>query len=166
MESFLRDQYIIAFLWGYLVWGFISSYIVSKVMACVWDKTTDGYKKIGKKVPFYLDNKNREPFKWAPRMIGIIERFFYTSAVVLNQFVLIGIWIAFKIIGEWGDIAYYKNTSDDDEIRDGITRIRANNYLIGNALSLLFGILGGVWFHIALNQNFLIELIQKNLRGY
>lgn len=155
------DQYTVAFVFGYLTWGFISDVVVSKIVLSVWEKTTESYKKTGKPVPFWLDNEKREPFNWAPRLIGVLERIFYTSAVVFGQFTLIILWIAFKVIGEWSDISSskYRNKSEEE---GGTTRIRANNFLIGNAFSLLFGIAGGIIFRLTLNQNFLAELIQKS----
>lgn len=73
---------------------------------------------------------------------------------------LIGLWLAFKIIGEWHDAPINKDKEKKDE--DKVNRVRANNFLIGNAVSLIFGILGGVFFRLILNHNFLQNLIQKS----
>ena len=168
MKIFLEDPYVMAFFWGYIAFGLVSYILTDIIMACVWEKTTCSYKEMYKSSPPpELDNEKRKPFNWAPRLIGILERIFYTSAVAFGQFVLIGVWIAFKIIGEWGDLSFINNKhtvkkSKPDESMGGTTRIRANNFLIGSAFSLLFGILGGVLFRLTLSNNFLVELIQKS----
>lgn len=138
------------------MWGIASHFIVKKIMLRVWGKTTASYKEMypKRKVPPELDSKKRLSFKWAPATIGILERIFYTTAIVFNQNLLIGVWVAFKIIGEWSDFSSKRNPNE------GITRIRANNFLIGSALSLIFGIIGGVLFWLVINQNFIADRIQ------
>jgi len=163
MESFLRDQYIYAFLVGYITWGIISHFAVKKIMSRVWERTTLSYKKMypRNKVPPELDSEKRKPFNWAPSTIGVFERILYTSAIIFNQVLLIGIWAAFKIIGEWSDISSSSKKSSKNA-DGGVSRIRANNFLIGNALSLIFGILGGVIFWLVVNPNFIVERLQNS----
>lgn len=164
MESFLTNQYFIAFIYGYVLSGFIADLLVNRFMLYVQKRTSQSYKDMyGVSPPPGLDLKKRVFFSWAPRTIGILERIFYTSAIIFNQFALIGIWLVFKAIGEWSDIpSKYEN--DQSEARKSSTRIRANNFLIGTALSLLLGILGGIWFRLTLDPNFLAELIQKSYK--
>lgn len=172
--NILTNKYVVAFLWGYIVTGVLGDIITGMIMRRVWDKTTESYEEVldtkkNKKatdegVPFWLNGKNRKPFNWAPRLVGIIERFLYTTAVIFNQFGLIGIWLVFKAIGDWSDFSSMnkKNKDGKDDIEEGTTRIRANNFLIGTGITLIFGILGGIVFRCAIDQNFLVEIINKS----
>lgn len=164
MENFLRNQYFVAFVYGYLLVGFVADLIISKIMIYVQEKAANSYKEMyGADPPIGLDSEKRKSFSWGPRIIGVIERIFYTSAIVFNQFTLIGVWLVFKAIGEWSDFPS-RNRENREKVKEGTTRIRANNFLIGNAVSLLSGILGGVIFRLTLDFNFLANLIQKSYK--
>lgn len=93
----------------------------------------------------YLPSKVREPFEWAPQIIGIVERVIYTSSIILNQYGGIAVWMAVKVIGEWGDTADEKGK---------ITRIRVNNFLINSGVSLILGVIGGLLFRLIIGEDF------------
>jgi O-antigen/teichoic acid export membrane protein len=149
----ILHSYISAIFFGYIVFGFIADYLAVKIQSKIWRKTESSCKKSGRGSLKFMQPSYREPFSWAPRTVGIIERIIYTSAIVSNQFALIGIWVALKIIGEWSD-------GSSNKEKDGISRVRANNFLIGTGASLIFGILGGIIFRLLINPSYLLNLIQ------
>jgi len=175
-ESFLLvffyNNYTIAFIWGYVIWGLISDIVVNKVMENIREKTKTSkqeQRKLSRNIKELspeLDSAIRKPFKWAPRQIGRLERILYTTAIIFNQFALIGVWFVFKAIGEWKDNYpsrdYFEKAFSKKEIETGTTRIRANNFLIGSAWSLIFGIIGGFIFRYILDPNFIINLINNS----
>lgn len=164
-NRFLYSQYVIAFIIGYVLLGIIADFLTNLIVRTVWQKTTTSWREvhgIKKPIPLWLDSEKRKHFSWAPRMIGVLERFLYTTAIIFNQFALIGIWLVFKAIGDWSDFSSTKNKEDDRGIKEGTTRIRANNFLIGTGITLIFGILGGVLFRYTLDQNFLVNLIKTS----
>lgn len=61
-------------------------------------------------------------------ILGILERISYTSAMLIGQPEWIGVWLVLKISSQWG---VWK-----DE------RYKYNIFLIGNLLSVMFGVLG------------------------
>lgn len=172
IETILTNKYIVAFLWGYVVTGFLGDIFTGMIMRRVWDKTTESYRNVfriknhkeatSNNIPFWLHSKHRRPYNWAPRIIGVLERLFYTTAIIFNQFALIGVWLVFKAIGDWSDFSSTNRKGDKNDIEEGTTRIRANNFLIGTGITLIFGIVGGVLFRYTLDQNFLVNLIQTS----
>ena len=67
------------------------------------------------------------------RTLGLLERIFYTTCVVLGQPAGIAAWLAIKVLTRWGDEENrWANISE------------ANIYLIGNLLSVFFGAGGGL----------------------
>jgi hypothetical protein len=63
---------------------------------------------------------------------GVAERFLYTSTILLGKPEGIAVWLAFKAIMRW------KTTEDTRHIPGGAI------YLIGTALSLVLGVVGGL----------------------
>jgi hypothetical protein len=67
------------------------------------------------------------------RWLGIFERFLYTSCIIFGEPTGIAAWLAVKVITRW--------TSERER---WATISRANIYLIGNLLTVLFGVAGGL----------------------
>lgn len=63
------------------------------------------------------------------RAIGIIERILYTIALIMGLPQWIGIWLTLKVAVTW-------------KKWEGKSRDQYNIFLIGNALSILFGVIG------------------------
>ena len=61
--------------------------------------------------------------------LGIVERIAYTGAIMLGAWAWIGVWLAVKVAAQW------KRWEGDD-------RALYNVFLIGNLLSIFFGVLG------------------------
>jgi len=62
--------------------------------------------------------------------LGMLERFLYTLSIISGLHEWIAVWLTIKTAVSW------KRWSDED------TRITYNIFLIGNAISIIFGILG------------------------
>lgn len=67
--------------------------------------------------------------------VGVIERCIYVTAIVAKTPELIAVWLVLKTATEW----------KRDPVR-GFENF--NIYLIGNGLSLLFGLLGSLLIHV------------------
>lgn len=151
---------------GYGVFGAIRIITISEIMRSVWKKTKGSHEKsieiatkelklpqsyiqeIKKQFSATLHYKVREPFHWAPKTIGVLEGIIYTTAVIFDQLGFIAVWLGFKALGEW-----------NDSRGSGPTRVRANNFVIGNGLSLITGIIGGIIFWYFYNSAVLIRSI-------
>ncbi|MBI2862113.1 MAG: hypothetical protein HYX89_04765, partial [Chloroflexi bacterium] len=72
------------------------------------------------------------PFAWHAGLIGLLERFMYTSAVLVGRPEFIAVWLALKVAGQW---AAWRDP--------WLGRPIYNLVLIGNALSIIFGAGGG-----------------------
>jgi len=62
-------------------------------------------------------------------LLGIIERGFYTTVLIMGAPNLIAVWLALKVVPKW-------NRWEGDE------RVTYNVFLIGNVISVAFGIIG------------------------
>jgi hypothetical protein len=63
--------------------------------------------------------------------VGMVERFLYTSALIVGVKEWVGVWLAVKVIARWQSAAPDKQPEDSNNI-----------WLIGTGLSLWFGFLG------------------------
>ena len=71
--------------------------------------------------------------------LGCIDRIIFTILYVVGQYSLIATWFGIKIAHR---IIRYSRIKTKEELRD--TSERINVFLIGNIVSLTFGIIGGV----------------------
>lgn len=76
---------------------------------------------------------NQRENLWYAAWTGIIERFIYTSAVLIDQFGIINGWLILKAVGDWSSSPRQKHRSWP----------AFTAYLTGNALSIIFGVVGG-----------------------
>jgi hypothetical protein len=78
--------------------------------------------------------------RWRPRAIGWLERFLYTSSILLCFPEFIAIWLALKVAGQW---ERWKLDVGKDASK-GTNQARATYavYLVGNGLSVLYGSVG------------------------
>ena len=113
---------------GYLFSVLVGHFFVAMVADQMWQSI--GWKP-AKSARF-------RPDAWQPRVLGVIERFLYTSSLLVGKAEFIGFWLAVKVAGQW------KRWSEDQE-SDGVHvsgRSIYQNFLIGNGLSILFSIVG------------------------
>jgi hypothetical protein len=67
------------------------------------------------------------------RWLGVLERILYTTCVIFGQPLGISAWLAVKVITRW-----------KSEQERWATISRSNIYLIGNLLTVFFGVIGGL----------------------
>lgn len=73
---------------------------------------------------------------------GLIERVLYTSSILVDSPSLIGLWLGLKVIGSWKHLEGPDRTAARDHI---------NIFLSGNAVSLMYGFVGGqsvLWLQV------------------
>jgi len=80
------------------------------------------------------------------RIVGYIERFLYTTALLLQHYGIIGVWLAFKVAGRWErakkqfDDLYNGNKSNPKN------KMKAHAiysvFIIGNGLSIVYAVIG------------------------
>jgi len=82
-----------------------------------------------------LDKQKNSPKRdiYLVRILGALERFLYTTCIIMGQPAGIAAWLAIKVLTRWSD-----------EKDRWSTISRANIYLIGNLITVLFGIVGGL----------------------
>jgi len=108
---------------------------------------------IGTILTYYLANftgkaigefkEGDEYYRWTAGIVGVTERFLYTSAILFNKIEFIGVWFLLKVASKWrrwGD----KDVGDTNEGKK-VYRERANfnSYLTNTGLSLAYGVMGG-----------------------
>ena len=76
--------------------------------------------------------ENNELQVWTSQLVGVIERFIYTSAILFVRSELIAVWMGIKAISQW------KRWED----RSHVARATFALFLVGTGLSLAYGILG------------------------
>lgn len=82
-----------------------------------------------------ITNKGHTLTVW----IGIVERALFTSSVLMGSAAFIPLWIAIKVAPQW-------------ERWKGDERVMYNVFLLGNALSVIFGLVGA-WIAWGLPNN-------------
>ena len=103
--------------------------------------------------------------RWHPAFLGFLERAMYTYSFVLSQPAFIALWLGLKAVPQW------KRWNDETTIEDVNIEGRAvfNVFLIGNALSVLFAIVGAEsikWLtdkHVAKTVNVCLLLVVSSL---
>jgi len=79
--------------------------------------------------------------EYIPRSIkiflGLLERFIYTTSVAINMPEAIAVYLAFKVIGK-------RMPSSEDNKSEIKLALLGAMYVIGNILSIIFGVLGGI----------------------
>lgn len=87
-----------------------------------------------------------ELHRWRAQVIGWLERFLYTTSILIGSPEFIAVWLALKVAGQWDrwklDIG--------EKAAFGTVRARATYsvYLVGNGLSILFGGVGAILFKL------------------
>jgi hypothetical protein len=108
---------IIRFILGYSVSMFVGTLVLWCVIdKCLWPRISKNHGIEEKKPSLTM-------------FLGILERALYTTAFILKLPAWIGIYLAMKVAVGWRTSQTRKGPSD-------------NLYLIGNLLSILFGLIG------------------------
>ena len=94
--------------------------------------------------------RREENYERLPKITGMLDRFLYTGAWLTPYREFIGIWLLVKVAKSWkvpGEPL--KQTSERKKVKgqwvvSGYEVGRYNIFIIGNALCVIFGVLGGV----------------------
>lgn len=84
---------------------------------------------------------------WSPALVGITESIMYPMSFFLGEPDFIGVWLAVKVAGQWvrwkGDAeqAQKRTSSESDIEKLNEGRRRFNGFLVGNALSIMMGVI-------------------------
>jgi len=115
-SSFELSRLILGFTFSMLVAGLVLWLIIEKI---AW--------------PYIKGKSNHggKPKGVLTIPLGILESASYTVAVLIGAHIWIGVWLVFKVAAQW------KRWQNEE-------RITYNVFLIGNLLSLFFGI-AGAW---------------------
>ena len=97
---------------------------------------------------FYVGYEHgRTVENWRAGVVGMVERALYTTSWLLGVPEFIAIWLAFKVAGQWDRWKQdWSSKARADELKAKRDPARATyaGYLIGNALSIAFGITGAL----------------------
>ena len=85
-----------------------------------------------------LQGKDTAPDLWSPALVGIVEGIMYPASLLMGKGEFIGVWLAIKAAGQWNRWgANVQGTAIEEKNEP---RRRYNRFLIGNALSIISGI--------------------------
>jgi len=113
--------------WCRIILGFVVSVVIGDVI--VWLVVEKGLWPYADKKHGY---NHQEQKAYLTRLLGIVERFFYTGALILGGgWQGIGGLLAIKVAVRW------QRSKEEKQLRDS-----DNIWLIGTALSVLFGFIG------------------------
>jgi len=117
-------SYIIGYLFAVVIAHLPISWVVDQMWECIgWTKKT---------------SNSIRPEYWQPGVLGCVERFLYAASFQLGKPEFIGVWLALKVAGQW------KRWGEDQEYEGRLIAGRAiyNIFLIGNALSVSYAVIG------------------------
>lgn len=85
--------------------------------------------------------------RWRVNMLGMVERALYTTSWLAGFPEFVAIWLALKVAGHWErwkrDIGDANSEGVSKARQQDVARATYTGYLLGNALSISFGIAGG-----------------------
>lgn len=79
---------------------------------------------------FDLNDAKKRINSYPPAIVGLCEAVLYPSSFLMGKPEFIGVWLALKVAGQW------KMWQDNQ-----VGRRRFNRFLVGNALSVIVGVL-------------------------
>lgn len=123
-------------MWWHWAIGYTFSTIFGAVL--IYRLNQQLYKGLGWKPGQAEDELHPQPYH--PAMVGVVERSLYTASWQLGKPEFIGIWLVLKVAGQWG------GWSEDRKVGEKRVLGRAvyNVFLIGNAFSLAYGVVGAL----------------------
>jgi MFS family permease len=93
--------------------------------------------------------------KWRAGVVGLVERTLYTTAFLMGIPEFIAVWLALKVAGQWERWKTDWSSearSKELKAKKDTSRVMYSGYLLGNALSIAFGVTGA-------------SMIQQSLSG-
>ncbi len=101
------------------------------------------------------------PHRWTSICVGILERIIITTSLIFGVTGVLAIWYGIKIISKvnvWNEEK--KDDARNETVKHGRGRALFNIYLIGTALSLIYGAFGAqvfYWLHYHYYLHFLLS---------
>lgn len=112
------------YLAGYIYSIFIASWIISPIITHMWHSLRDDCTEIA---------DIRQRYTHLAEMLGMVERALYSASIQFGKPEFIAVWLALKVAGSW------RLWSETDT-----GRVILSVFLIGNALSVAYGVVGGI----------------------
>ena len=85
-----------------------------------------------------LGSEAHRPTAWMPRGVGFVERTLYTAAPILGRPEFVAVWLAMKVAGQW-------KVWEEEGVQGKVSgRAVYNTFLVGNAVSIAYGVTGGL----------------------
>jgi len=105
---------------------------------------------------FYCGHElGRSTEKWRSKLVGMVERALYTSSWLSGAPGFLAIWLALKVAGQWerwkADWSSAQRRQEAQAKTD-TSRAMYAGYLLGNALSIAYGFIGGMIGQLALEH--------------
>jgi len=126
----MSPNYVIGCMIGYVV-SVLGGHLATR---CVMDAL---WKSLGRTV-----DKAFRIYPKHPQMAGVLERALYTAAWQLGKPEFIGVWLAVKVAGQWK--GWSEPFTDEDSGKKIPGRAFFNLFLIGNAFSIAYALVGGL----------------------
>ena len=111
----------------------------------IWVATGALWKSIGR--PRNRADEELHPDPQLPAQVGVLERSLYTASILVGKEQFIAVWLALKMIPKW---SWYRpsrgngRNGTSDTTKEPSDRSVFNIYLIGNGLSIAYGVAGGL----------------------
>jgi len=120
-------------MWYAQIFGYgfalvVGGIMVKELVGVLWDRLSPGGAK----------NPQLRPNAWQTRALGHVERVLYVALFQGGQGLLVGLWLALKMIGKWTRWS----EGGDEKAQKPSGQAIFNIFLLGNALSILYAFLG------------------------
>jgi hypothetical protein len=113
---------------GYAFALVVGGIMVKNVVDVLWERLAPGGAK----------NLQLRPNGWQTQALGHVERVLYVALFQAHYGLLVGLWLAIKMIGKW---TRWSEGGDQNAQKPSGQAI-FNIFLLGNALSMLYAFLG------------------------
>ena|SRR3989338_6775137 len=125
----------------YLKIPYLIGYIVACSLSFIFIDLI--YQELWREIKDELEDKDHKLHRWYGAIIGLLEQVMYITAILLDKFEFIGIWLAFKVIGRWerSRIEFEQN-SNKGKLGKLQTHAIYSIFTIGNALSIIYSVVG------------------------
>ena len=129
-------------VWWNMMWPYVIGFVFSVVAGgiFIWYATGALWKSVGRKRDRSDSKLHADPE--LPAQVGIVERSLYTASILAEQEQFIAVWLGLKAISSW---SIWNKLKDAKGQANGAISGRSvfNIYLIGNGLSVAYGVVGG-----------------------
>ncbi len=123
---------ILPYLTGYFIACSLSFIFINLICQELWKEIQDD-----------LEGQDHKLHRWYGGVIGFLEGIMYITALLLNKYEFVGIWLAFKVVGRWerSRIEFNQHQSKS-KLGKLQTHAIYSIFTIGNALSIICSAVG------------------------